>query len=110
MSYSVRYTKTAADDLNEAVDYIDHVLQNPSAADALLRDLEKELEHLAAFPASHAVVDDPFLKAQKIRYAVIDHYLAFYIMDDTGHIVHIIRFLYGKRDWISILKSGFSLS
>lgn len=49
-------------------------------------------------------MDDPFLKAQNIRFVVVNNYLAFYIIDESRHIVHIIRFLYGKRDWITVIS------
>lgn len=109
MNYTIHYTETAAQDLNETADYIDHVLLNPSATSNLLDKLDEELMHLKEFPQAHAVVDDPFLKAQGIRFVVVNNYLAFYIIDESTHVVHIIRFLYGKRDWITVLKKGYSL-
>ena len=109
MRYIFHYTETAANDLNETADYIDHILLNPSATDNLLDKLDEELGHLKEHPQAHAIVDDPFLKAQGIRFVVVNNYLAFYIIDENNHIVHIIRFLYGKRDWISVLKKGYSL-
>lgn len=104
MTYVIRYTKNAVNDLNQTIDYIDHILLNPSAADHLLDSLDSELAHLRDFPEVHEIVDDPFLKAHGIRYVVIKNYLAFYTVDENQHIVYIIRFLYAKRDWISALK------
>ena len=109
MSYTVHFTENAARDLDEAADYIDHVLYNPSAADHLLKTLEEQIAHLADYPQGHSVVDDPFLKAQGIRFVVVNHYMAFYVIDNERKIVHIIRFLYGKRDWIKVLKQGYSI-
>ena len=109
MKYTIHFTETAARDLNETADYIDHVLLNPSAADNLLDKLQEELRHLEDFPQAHSVVDDPFLKAHNIRFVVVNNYLAFYLVDENKHIVHIIRFLYGKRDWISVLKQDYAL-
>ena len=108
MSYLIRYTETAAHDLYETIGYIDHTLLDPGAADSLLDRLDEELRHLKDFPQAHALVDDPFLKAQGIRFVVVKNYLAFYIIDENSHTVRIIRFLYGKRDWITLLKKGCS--
>ena len=109
MNYSIHFTETAARDLQQTADYIDHVLLNPSAADSLLAQLEEDLQHLKKFPQAYSIVDDPFLRAQRIRFIVVKKYLAFYMIDESNHIVHIIRFLYGKRDWIAVLKQGDSL-
>ena len=108
MIYEVRYAEAAVRDLTEATDYIDHVLLNPDAADHLLDTLDRETQHLSDFPYAHAIIDDPYLKAQGIRFISIGNYLAFYIVDEYKHIVYIIRFHYGKRDWISVLKTGYS--
>lgn len=107
MSYAVLYTKTAVNDLDQAIDYIDHILLNPSAADHLLDTLESKLDHLKDFPKTHELVDDPFFKAHGIRYIAVKNYLAFYTVDEDQHIVYIIRFLYAKRDWINVLKDAF---
>ena len=109
MTYAVRYAETAVQDLTEVTDYIDHVLLNPDATDHLLDTLNQEIQHLAEFPYAHAVVDDPYLKAQNIRFVSVGNYLAFYIVEEDKHIVHLVRFLYGKRDWISVLRTGYSL-
>ena len=47
------------------------------------------------------------LKHQGIRFVQIKNYLAFYVVKESQ--VTVIRFLYAKSDWISILKSGFPL-
>lgn len=107
MTRRIHITKTAENDLINAVRYIELVLKNPSAADNLLDKVEKEISELSSFPEAHAIADDPVLSAWGIRFIVINNYLAFYAI--LGDTVYIIRFLYGKRDWISILKQGFSL-
>lgn len=106
MTYQIHITKTAERDLVSAADYIEFTLKNPTAADSLLDKAEEKISELSFFPEVNAVVDDPVLSAWGIRFTVINNYLAFYsILGDT---VYIVRFLYGKRDWISILKQGFS--
>lgn len=51
MSCGIHITHAAENDLNEAADYIDHVLLNPDAAEAKIASL-----------AHHALVDDPVLR------------------------------------------------
>ncbi len=81
---------------------------NPQAADGLLDAVEETLPTLAEKPKRFAVVSDPVLKAWGIRFVQINNYLAFYVVDDNAKRVNIIRFLYMKRDWIGILRRGFT--
>jgi len=107
MNYELHITRTAERDLNNAADYIEFTLKNPLAADNLLDTAEEKINQLSYFPQHHPVVDDAILSSWGIRFTAIKNYLAFYIIKENT--VYVIRFLYGKRDWISILKQGFSL-
>ncbi len=109
MRYELHMTRAAENDLNEAADYIEFVLMNPQAADHLLDAVEETLPALSEYAERHALVDDPVLKAWGIRFVQIKNHLAFYTIAEDEGKVYIVRFLYGKRNWISILKNGFTL-
>lgn len=109
MTYHVHITKTAERDVINASDYIDLVLKNPSAADSLLDEFESKVNALTEFPQQHSLVEDDLLSAWGIRFVMVKNYLAFYIAEEETATVYIIRFLYGKSNWLSILKSGFSM-
>ena len=109
MKYDLHMTRAADNDLHEAVDYIEFVLMNPQAADHLLDAVEETLSVLSEYAQRHALVDDPVLKTWGIRFVQIKHYLAFYTIAEDEQKVYIVRFLYGKRNWISMLKNGFTL-
>lgn len=109
MNYEVHITRAAENDLNEAADYIEFVLLNPQAADDLLNTVEETLPTLAQYAQRYALVDEPVLRAWGIRFVQIKNYLAFYTISEEEQKVYIVRFLYGKRNWISILKNGFSM-
>ena len=109
MNYEVHIKREAENDLNEAADYIEFVLLNPQAADDLLDTVEETLPTLAQYAQRYALVDDPVLRAWGIRFVQIKNYLAFYTISEEEQKVYIVRFLYGKRNWISILKNGFSM-
>lgn len=108
MNYYVHITQRAENDLSRALDYIEFSLKNPQAADSLLEEAETALSSLDYMPERYAVADDKLLAAWGIRYIQVKKYLAFYIVSEEAQIVHIIRFLYGKSDWRSILRSGFT--
>ncbi len=109
MSYRIHISGTASDDIQQVLDYIEFQLMNPTAADALLAEVEKSIALLSDFPASNPMIQDPILCSWQLRFITIRNYLAFYVIDDDIQTVYIVRFLYGKRNWIPILKQGFSL-
>ena len=104
MNYRIFITHKAELDINEAADYIEFTLMNPSAADNLLNKIEEEFNSISFMPEKHQIIDDPFLSSHAIRMVVIDNYIAFYTVDESQKIVTIIRFIYGRRNWISILR------
>ena len=104
MSYKVRITEKAESDINEALDYIEFHLLNPKAANDLLDKVEAEFTTLTEMPEKHQLIEDPLLSAWGIRHLVINNYVAFFMIDEKRKTVYVIRFLYGKRNWIKILK------
>ena len=109
MSYHLHITGVAERDIAQAADYIEFVLKNPKAADDLLEKAEQKINALLPFPTEHPVVEDKLLAAWGIRFTQVKNYLAFYVVSEEKSQVTVIRFLYAKSNWISILKSGFPL-
>lgn len=107
MIYKVFLTEKAKADINAALDYIEFRLFNPKASDDLLNCIEEELQALNYMPERHPLSDDPVLHEWGIRFILIKNYIAFFVIDDLSHSVHVIRLLYGKRDWICILKEDY---
>ena len=105
MKYNIHVTQAAERDMANAYDYIDLVLKNPPAADKLLDVADEKIGALAEFPHKFEVVSDKLLSLWGIRFTIVMNYLAFYTVDDATQTVHIVRFLYGKSNWITILKT-----
>lgn len=109
MSYHVHITSTAEHDIMRAADYIEFTLKNPDAADNLLDAATEQIGSLADLPQKFRLVDDPVLASWGICFVIISNYLAFYTIDEEKQTVIIVRFLYQKSNWTSILRQGFSL-
>ena len=107
MNYHLHITSVAQRDISQAADYIEFVLKNPKAADDLLEETDQKINALLPFPQEHPIVEDKLLAAWGIRFTQIKNYLAFYVIEENQ--VTVIRFLYVKSNWISILKVGFPL-
>ena len=54
--YAVRFTSTAEADLQEIMDYVSRVLDNPSAAESLLDQIDKRTRELSDYPEAHPLV------------------------------------------------------
>lgn len=109
MNYQLHITSTAERDLMHAADYIEFTLKNPAAAENLLDIATKQINSLSDFPGKFSLVDDPVLASWEIRFVIIHNYLAFYTINEEKQMVIIVRFLYQKSNWNSILRQGFSL-
>lgn len=51
----------------------------------------------------YALCDNDRLKSKKYRKAVIKNYIMFYRVDEEKQIIYIMRFVYGRRDYINLL-------
>ena len=90
------------DDTNSTIDKI-------AAADNLLDVATEQIGSLANLPQKFRLVDDPVLASWGIRFVIINNYLAFYTINEEKQTVIIVRFLYQKSSWTSILRQGFCL-
>jgi toxin ParE1/3/4 len=106
MTYKIHITKAAERDLIAAADYIEFGLYNPTAANALLDEVDERICALSTQPKRYAIVDDPILREWHIRFLPVKNYLVFYTVSDEEQTVMIVRFLYRKRNWISILAAA----
>ena len=109
MSYSIHITATAERDILRAADYIEFNLKNPTAADYLLDAATEQINSLSDMPEKYRLVDDPVLASWKIRFIIVNNYLAFYTIDEEKQTVIIVCFLYQKSNWTSILRQIFPL-
>ena len=109
MMYNIHITATAERDILRAADHIEFILKNPTAADHLLDAATEQINSLSDMPEKFRLVNDPILASWKIRFIIVNNYLAFYTIDKEKQLVIVIRFLYQKSNWNSILLQGFSL-
>lgn len=106
MKYGLHISTAAERDIEEAADYIENVLKNPQAADALLDAIDEVLPSLQENPQRVPVVSEPVLRTWEIRSIKIKNYLVLFRVDDENASVVIVRFLYAKRNWWTILKDN----
>jgi len=102
--YHIDITEPAENDIQDAVKYITEHLLNPSAAERLIDDTENAVNSLSNMPDRHAPVKNEVLARLGFRFIPVKNYLVFYIIREEIKTVVIQRFLYGRRDWVNLLK------
>lgn len=102
--YKIVVTEPAEQDLKGAISYFANELKNPTVAMDLLNDFNNKVTSLSDMPKRYKTVEDEYLATKGIRLMTVSNYLVFYVVHDDTDTVSIIRFLYGRRDWNSILK------
>ena len=107
MNHTIHITTAAERDISKTLDYIEFIIKNPKTADDLLNELKYKINTLSSFPEQLPIVKDSLLASWGIHFIQIKNYLAFYVISKETHQVTLIRFLYKKSNWISILKQSF---
>jgi addiction module RelE/StbE family toxin len=97
----LRLSPLAQEDLQAIKRYIADELQNPQAAINTVAQITKKLRNLEDFPSMGAPLASKIDIETDYRFLVCGSYMAFYRYD--GEVVHIIRILYGRRDYVKIL-------
>lgn len=103
MKYKLLITKQAEDDLAGILQYISKELSSPKAASDFLDNVLKCYDNVTNNPLMYALCDNDKFKNKKYRKIIIKNYIMFYRVDEENHIVYIMRFIYGRRDYIDML-------
>lgn len=103
MIYRIILTDTALRDIDSACRYISVSLQNRKAATDLLIKADETISSLAEFPDRYHLANDPVLRSWGIRAVRVNNYYVFYTVDDEQKTVYIVRFLYYRRNWASVI-------
>ena len=98
------FTEPAEYDLLEIEYYIFTELCNPEAAKKVTTGILKVVQNLGEYPICCSVVEDEVLGGVGLRRTYFDNYNIFYFYNYLNDVVYIIRILYNKSDWQSILK------
>jgi len=102
--YSLIFSKLYYDDIAESTDYIADTLKSPMAALRLLDEADKKLITIKNNPSHRPLVNDEYLAKLGYRFKMVKNYILFYIIGEDNKHIKIVRFLYGRMDWITILK------
>ena len=91
----------ALNDLAEIKEYITTELENTTAALNVVSKTTKALRGLERFPSIGTPLASIIDMPTDYRFLVMGNYLSFYRHE--GDAVHVVRVLYGKRDYFKVL-------
>lgn len=98
---NLKYTPEAIADLRNLQRYISEILQNPIAADHVVRRILDECAQLKAFPQMGLSVQEKTGYATDLRMQICGNYLAVYRID--GSDILIARIVSARQDYMRIL-------
>jgi len=104
MIYHVRIVTLAQADMRDIYIYIAETLQNPAAAVRRIALIDKTILSLKNNPDRIPLVRNNYLASKGYRMTIAKNHLVFFIIREDEKIVSIMRVLYGRRDWMRVLK------
>jgi len=104
MSYSVRFTETAKNDLREIALYIADQSKSPAVARGFVLELREVCGRLTELPGQGALPKDRILMSMGYRYIPYKGYLIFYLTDEQEKTVDIMAIFNEKQDYIRVMR------
>ena len=105
MAFKVKYSEQSSKDLADIIKYISYELCSPKAAENFYMGVLEKIELFSENPYIFPLYHDERPSAEGYRFAVVGHYLMFYVIDDDNSIVTIVRILYGRRNIAAIIET-----
>jgi plasmid stabilization system protein ParE len=102
--YKLNFSKIFHDDVSTAVTYIKNTLQAPLAAEKLKSEVKKAYKSIRESPLIYPLLHDEYLAFLGFRFIMVKNYMLFFIVEPELERIHIVRFLFGRRDWKNILR------
>ena len=104
MIYTVRITTPAQNEMRGIYRYIAEDLQTPVAAGRRISLIDEKIQSLKENPNRVPLVRDEYLASRGYRMIAAKNHLVFFIIREQAEAVSVMRVLYGRRDWLRILK------
>ncbi len=101
--YALNIYPQAQADLEELFRHIAQELGNPSAAAALIDELEEALDLVCRNPLMCPLVRSSLMKDQTLRKLLVKNYIVFYRPMEGSREIQVVRVLYGMMDYERLL-------
>jgi toxin ParE1/3/4 len=102
--WTIEYAEPAEADLDDIFRYIAETLRSPEIAREQIVRIIKRISTLDAMPKRYPLYNRGKWRALGMRRTNVDNFAIFYLPDDAGRIVTIIRIMYGGCDIDEIMQ------
>ena len=103
----IEIISTAMDDLRDIYNYISNVLNNPIAAERIIKNVRQAFLSISNMPFIGQSLNNKINTDTSFRFFTCGNYLIFYLVEENHVAIH--RIIYGKRDYAKILfKANFN--
>ncbi len=104
LRYKIVLTDKALEDITGIARYITEELFNREAADKLVDSFYEAITGLSIMPKRHEeITDEEFIIPEGIRHIIVENYYVFYRCNNNPDEVMVLRVLYKKREWQTLL-------
>jgi plasmid stabilization system protein ParE len=100
--YKLKFSNYIYEDIESSINYIKYNLQNPIAAQRLKNEIKKTYKKIRGNPFIYPAVPVEDLALKGYQFTMVKNYMLFFKVIEKH--INIVRFLYGPRDWINILR------
>ena len=104
MSFQVKFTDTAKEDLRSIATYIADQSKDKTIAINFVNELKEKVKILENFPEIGAIPDDRIMKNSDYRFLVYKNYLIFYQYIPKDETSYILAFFNAKRDYSRVMR------
>ena len=104
MSYTVRLTDTAKQDLREIAFWIAEQSKDKEIAKRFVGELRETCKKLDTFPNAGAIPKDRLIRSEGYRFTVHKEYLIFYLVDEEKKQVNVMAIFNAKKDYMRVMK------
>ena len=104
MSFKVKFTDTAKEDLRNIATYIAEQSGDRTIAIGFVNELREKTKILLDFPECGAVPDDRIMKNSDYRFLVHGEYLIFYYYAPRDNTSYILAVFNSKRDYSRVMR------
>ena len=103
MSYSIRVTPNAVEQIGMIVEYISDTLQVPEAALRWSDFLKKEISKLAEMPGRYRLVEDEPWHSLGIHVFPVKNFVVYFWINEAESTVWVTAVVYQRRDQLGAL-------
>ena len=99
MTYRLIISETAHQQIEHAIEYVALELKNPSAAEAIISDIEKTYERIRQMPNAMPLCEDSVLKSYGYHKALLEKHSYLILFRIEGELIKISGFFHTLENY-----------